>query len=77
MLQVRMTPTGAVLTDTSIGLNANGIIISCLHFLGNTKNDALIKAFGNTVWWIGAVIGGAHIALTGCVQHLWHHVFLY
>lgn len=64
--QVKMTPTGAILTSTSIGLNTNGIITSCLHFLENTKNDALLKTFGDALGWSGVIIGGAQsfIALT-------------
>lgn len=53
--QVKMSAGEAILNGTGIGLNANGLITSCINFMENAQKSAL--NFGTAVSGTGLVIG--------------------
>lgn len=55
--QVKMSATEAILNASSLGLNANGLIISCVDFLKNTPPSA--AAFGRLISATGLMVGFA------------------
>lgn len=61
--QVKRDGTNAVLTGIGTGLNANGIITSCLNFLKETNETQKLIQLGNKVGIAGIIVGSAQTLL--------------